>query len=612
MSSVLSQPRSSEAEIRVAHAARERTSPAVSSGDSVDESMGETLERIERLAGVGTFRWDLRGGKVVASARTAELLGQDGSIERITAESLWASVREADRLVLDDALRGLLAGAQTNTMRVHATAASGTERALDVGLECCAWRDGVVTTLFGTVQEARDDATDARIKRLVCYDALTGLPNKILFREQVTYAIRRAARDRAMVALLSIDIDDFRRINDTVGHQVGDRYLKTLSSRIGRCVRGEDVIAASSGVDRISGVARMGGDEFAVLLSRISEPQDAARVARRILETAGASMMLDDDEFFPSLSIGISLYPWDAEDVDSLIRSADTALGHAKESGRSNAHFYSKSMNALAADRLAIESGLRKALQFEEFVLHYQPRVDSTTGKIVSNEALIRWQHPERGLVGPGGFIDSAEHTRLIIPIGAWVLEQACRQNVFWGLRGLPPTPVSVNISAIQFRQPGFAATVRRALEETQLDPRLLELELTESTLMDNSDEAAKILLALKELGVRIAIDDFGTGFSSLAYLKVFPADTLKIDRSFVSGLPGNTKDASITCAIIDLSSRLGMSVVAEGVETVEQLHYLAQAGCREVQGFLFARPMEPHVLEGLWLTGKPLAPASP
>ncbi len=579
--------------------------------DAIDRQR-ELMRRVGRLAGVGLFEWYPGSRQVSASEHALQLLGvgDGGGLE---PTRLWAKVDPQDRDALLQAMRALLSGGEPKRVTVRIVDGDPVEaRAVVVAMESIAARDDRSAGVFGTITAAQQDGSaESKWRRMVCYDGLTGLPNRLLFREQVSYALRRAARDRSLVAVMSLDIDQFRRINETLGHELGDRMLKSLSARIARSLRSEDIIAAGEGHDRSSGVARLGGDEFAILLPRINEPQDAGRVARRLLETVSQSLELDGHTLYPSISAGIALYPWDGDDVDRLLRCADTALGRAMESGGGRAQFYSKSMNALSADRLSLENGLRTAVDQGEFVLHFQPRVDGQTAHIRSTEALIRWNHPDRGVIGPGGFIDVAEQCRLIIPIGAWVLEEACRQNHAWQRAGLPPIPVSVNISSIQFRDPGFVPVVARALELSGLAPRWLELEITESVVMNDAGDAIRIMRALKELGVRISIDDFGTGFSSLAYLKDFPVDALKIDRSFVHDVNRNSRSASITCAVIDLGARLGLEVVAEGVETEEQRRFLLEHGCREMQGFLFARPMPAPALEQHWRGGATMMAAS-
>jgi diguanylate cyclase (GGDEF)-like protein len=442
---------------------------------------------------------------------------------------------------------------------------------------------------------------EARIRRLSCFDTLTGLPNRVLFREQLGLVLRMARRRRETVAVLLADIDGFRRINNSLGHRRGDAVLKAVAERIAACLRDSDVVAGAAQREATRSVARFHGNEFAILLSGLAELHDAQRVAQRLREAIGAPLLLDGSEVFPTLSIGVALYPSDGEDVDSLIAHADIALGRAKDLGKDRTQFYTSSMNTLAAERLELESSLRRAVDGAEFFPVYQPRIDRRSGRLCGTEALVRWRHPQHGVVAPGAFIEVAEQSRLIAPIGEFMLESACRQNLRWQRLGLPPVPVSVNVSAAQVARPDFVNTVACALERSGMHARWLELEITESLLLNDAAGARKTFAAVKALGVRIAIDDFGTGFSSLSYLRDFPFDVLKIDRSFVNGLPAETRTAGVACAIIDLSRRLGLEVVAEGVETEAQSAFLAANGCHLMQGFLFSRPVEPEALLRHW-----------
>lgn len=439
--------------------------------------------------------------------------------------------------------------------------------------------------------------TDSGQAASVCYDSLTGHPNRLLFRDQVNLAMRRAARDRSLLAVLSIDIDLAQAVSGEVGADFSDRLLRALSVRIGHALRAEDLAAARLAPRRGDDAGVQGGGGFSVLLPCVREPQDAVRVAARILESVTRPLQIDGHALAPSLHTGIALFPWDDQEVDGLLHCADAALERACQAADGHAQFFSKPMNALSADRLALENALQAAVEGDGFVLYYQPRVDGETRQVISNEALIRWDQPGRGLAAPGSFLDVAEQSRLILSIGAWVIQQACHQNRAWQDDGLPAVPVSVNVSAVQFRDPGFVASVSQALKASGMAPELLELEITESVLMNEAPEATRILRELKALGIRLAIDNFGTGFSSLAYLKDFPVDVLKIDRSFITDMNRQPASASVACAVIDLANRLGLAVVAEGVETQEQRRFLLENRCRAMHGFLFARPMPADAL---------------
>lgn len=433
---------------------------------------------------------------------------------------------------------------------------------------------------------------EQQIIYLAYHDTLTGLLNRHSFKERLEEASLHAQRYERLAAVLFLDLDRFKRINDTLGHNIGDLLLQGMADRLVNCLRKTDRTARTDREPPPPAVARLGGDEFTILLTDLTQIQDAAHVARRILKIVAEPFNLMGHEVFITASIGITMYPIDGNDVDTLLKNADTAMYHAKDQGRNNFQFYSHTMNATAFDCLALENGLRKALDREEFILYYQPQLDIRTGKIVAVEALIRWQSPDLGLVPPPDFISLAEETGLIQPIGDWVLSTACLQNKAWQDAGFGPLRVTVNLSSHQFRQRDLLATVTRALKDSGLPPALLELELTESAIMQNVETTNFMLAELKAMGLRLAIDDFGTGYSSLSYLKRFPLDVLKVDRSFVHDITTDPDDAAITAAIIAMAHSLNLKVIAEGVETEEQLAFLKAQGCDEIQGFLFSRPL--------------------
>ncbi len=418
------------------------------------------------------------------------------------------------------------------------------------------------------------------VRYLAYYDALTGLPNRMLFNDRLTLAIAHARRNKQKLAIMFLDLDRFKTINDTLGYAVGDRLLQGVAERLKNYLRGEDTLA------------RLGSDRFMLLLPGIIQVEDVAKIAQKLLEAFKRPFHFGDHELYVAASIGITLYPNDGEDIQTLMKNADTALYRAKEQGRDTYQFYTPSMNATALERLKLENSLRRALEREEFVIYYQPQVSLSTGEIVGVEALVRWQHPDLGMVPPMQFIPLAEETGLIVPLGLWVLREACAQNKAWQKSGLPALCMAVNISARLFKQPDLVETIARILKETQLDPNYLELELTEGTIMENAEAAIKTLHQLKEMGVHLSIDDFGTGYSSLSYLKRFPIDTLKIDRSFVWDITTDPDDAAITVLIINMAHNLGLKVVAEGVETKEQLEFLRSHHCDLFQGYLFSQPI--------------------
>ena len=426
----------------------------------------------------------------------------------------------------------------------------------------------------------RRTAAERQLRFVATHDPLTKLPNRALFDETMRHSLARAERNHNRLAVLFVDIDRFKNINDTLGHDAGDRLLQTMARRIADCVRDGDT------------AARFGGDEFVVLIDEPVETGAVADVAQRLLETISKPAMIDRHEVHLTASIGISLYPDDAADGQALIKNADIAMYRAKDRGKNNFQFFSHATNVYTLERLAIESELRRALERDQFVLHYQPIVEAGSGRICGAEALLRWARPDGGLWLPERFISLAEETGLIEPIGEWVLRSACLQAGRWnaGASG-PPLRVAVNLSARQFRQPTFVQTVERILAESDIPGTLIELEITESMVMPDPEAAVIVLTALKAMGLRIAIDDFGTGYSSLAYLKRFPVDSLKIDRSFIRDIPHSEGDVAITTAIVAMAKSLALTVVAEGVETAQQAAFLRELGCSHMQGFYCGSP---------------------
>ena len=421
---------------------------------------------------------------------------------------------------------------------------------------------------------------EEHIQFLANHDALTSLPNRAMFSEVLNLAIENARRYKRNFAVLFIDLDRFKNINDTLGHEAGDKLLKEMGARLTQTVRSSDV------------VARLGGDEFVVLVQEVSEAKQVAVVARKVLSTLVKPMVIQRQECRVTASIGICMFPAEAQDEQALMKNADIAMYRAKEDGKNNYKFYSEEMNIHSFERLALETSLRRGLERNEFLLHYQAKLDLHTGRITGVEALVRWQHPDLGLVPPAQFIPLAEETGLIVPLGKWVLVTACAQNVAWQRDGLPPLNMAVNLSARQFADEDLVKDVAAALKSTGLRPELLELELTESMVIQNTERAGKVLAEIKKMGVRLAIDDFGVGYSSLTHLKRFPIDTLKVDRSFIRDLPQNAEDKALTEAIIAMGKSLNLTVVAEGVETQEQQTFLRDRACDEMQGFFFSKPI--------------------
>jgi diguanylate cyclase (GGDEF)-like protein/PAS domain S-box-containing protein len=442
-------------------------------------------------------------------------------------------------------------------------------------------RRGAVTgavMVFHDVTTAR--ALSLRMAYLAQHDGLTDLPNRALLQDRLIQAIALADRRKRKLALIFLDMDRFKSTNDSLGHSVGDRLLKSVAQRLLACVRSSDT------------VSRQGGDEFVILLPDIAHAEDASICADKMLTAIATPHAIDKHDLHVTGSIGIATYPDDGGDAETLMRNADFAMYHAKEIGRNNVQFFRAEMNTRAVERHSVEDGLRNALERQEFELNYQSKIDLKTGALIGVEALVRWRHPERGLVLPGQFIHVAEECGLIVEIGRWVLREACRQARAWQDAGLPEIRIAVNVSAVELRAKDFIASVRAILADTGMDPQWLEFELTETFLIEGASTTAAVLQDLKDMGLRIALDDFGTGYSSLSFLRRYPIDTVKIDRSFIRNVTTDADDASIVCAVIAMGESLHLSVVAEGIETREQLSFLRQRGCPAGQGFHFGRPV--------------------
>jgi diguanylate cyclase (GGDEF)-like protein len=412
------------------------------------------------------------------------------------------------------------------------------------------------------------------------HDSLTGLPNRLLLWDRINQAIALAHRHSGKVAVLFLDLDGFKHVNDSLGHSVGDKLLQSVAKRLLSCVRSPDT------------VSRNGGDEFIIVLQEMEQPNQAAITARRVLNGMAEAHKIGDVALHVTASVGVSVYPDDGPDAETLVKNADTAMYQAKAAGRETFQFFTPEMNVSAVERQSVEEDLRHALEHHEFVLHYQPKVDVKTGATVGAEALIRWNHPTRGLLSPMTFIPVAEETGLILPIGAWVMREACHQAQSWKDAGLSIGNMAVNVSAIQFRDEKFLEDLFSVLRQTGLDPHSLELEVTEGVLMNNAEVAASTLKAVRDIGIRVSVDDFGTGYSSLSYLRRFPLDSLKIDQSFLHRIYVPPDDAIIVSAIIAMGRSIGLTVIAEGVETVEELAFLKANECDEAQGYYFSRPV--------------------
>lgn len=458
-------------------------------------------------------------------------------------------------------------------------------------------RQGLVTgavIVFHDVSVSREMSSN--MAHMARHDSLTGLPNRVNLTERLTHAIRLAKKYDTQLSVMYIDLDLFKHVNDSLGHNVGDLLLQSVSERLVKCVRATDT------------VCRQGGDEFVILLDNMEHSLDITRIAESLLEAFESPHLINGHFLYTTLSIGISVYPEDGDSVETLMQNADVAMYHAKQYGRNNFQYFNEEMNQRAVRRLSIVNGLRLALKKQQFELYYQPKFNLASGLISGMEALIRWNDPKLGLVYPNSFIDIAEESGLIVPIGNWIITEACRQVQEWQDAGIACVPVAVNVSAVEFNHKNYLSSIRSVLKKTGLNPALLELELTESVLMDYVESSAKVLDKLKLMGISLAIDDFGTGYSSLSYLKRFPINTLKIDQSFVQNMTTNSDDATIVSAVIGMGNNLQHTIIAEGVETEQQLTFLKTLDCDEGQGFLFSHPLTARDFKAFLLAGgKPL-----
>jgi diguanylate cyclase (GGDEF)-like protein/PAS domain S-box-containing protein len=538
-----------------------------------------------QLAAVGIAHVDLAGRFAWSNRRLQEMLGY--SEEELSALTT-RQVSHAEDAHVTDPDRARLHAGEIDTMRVEKRYVRKDGTVFWVRITSALRRAGDGEPLYhiSVIEDITGQKiAQERVHYLATHDELTGLANRALFGQVLDNAIEVAQRNERQCAVLFIDLDRFKIVNDSLGHEAGDQLLKEVAARLPRCVRRSDI------------VARLGGDEFVVLLDDIPDLAVASDVARKILSSVLAPVDIMGHECRITGSIGVAAYPLHARDAATLMKHADTAMYLAKEEGKNNFQFYAADASPMSITHLVLESHLARALERREFSLQYQPRIDIATGTIKGTEALLRWWNPELGTVSPAQFIPLAEDTGLIVSIGKWVLKTACEQNVAWQRRGLPEIVISVNLSPRQFRDPALLDDIAQVLRETGMTPNLLELEITESMIMHNVDLAAEKAAAIKQLGVRLAVDDFGTGYSSLSQLKRFPIDTLKIDRSFVRDIPENADDRAITETIISLGKALNVTVVAEGVETAEQFEFLLAKACDEMQGFLFSKPCHPDAL---------------
>ncbi len=546
------------------------------------------LSNAQRIGEMGDWEWDVRQGRVSASEQAWRIFGRESGLGALEDDQFLTTVHEEDIERVRQACERAIANGDDFAIEHRVVQRGGVLRHVHQQVEVIEQDEqGRALRLAGAVHDItrRKDAEE-QVRRLAYFDTLTGLPNRLLFTEQLIKAVAHAERNGQQLAIMFIDLDDFKRVNDTLGHGAGDELLKQIGARLASSIRDLDSVTHGSFGDDINTIARLGGDEFIVLLNNV-EQHVTGSVARRLVNALAEPVMVQGTELYVSCSVGVATYPGDGNDIETLLMNADTAMYRAKEAGRGGFQFYDRSMNARARERLHMETLLRHAVERDEFVLHYQPRIELATGRIVGAEALIRWQHPERGLLPPKEFIPLAEEAHLVIPIAEWVIGAVCRQIAAWQASGLRAIPVAVNLAAPHLRERALPELVERVLREHALPSSLLEIEVTESILMNDPELSLANARRLAELGVRLSIDDFGTGYSSLSYLKRLPIASLKIDQSFVRDIATDPDDAAIITAIIAMAHSLNLRVVAEGVETEAQRSFLKAHHCDEFQGFL-------------------------
>ena len=551
------------------------------------------LAKAQHMARLGHWDWNVSENRWYFSDEVCRIFGF-ATGDRPADHDALAKVIDPDDL--DHATQlfaAALRGEEKYEVEYRLIPADGTPRVVAEQVQVRLNKEGRPEYVEGTVQDVtkRRHAED-RIRHLVYYDDLTGLPNRQMFSKQVARALRRARRNKQPLAFLILDLDNFKSINETEGHSVGDRLLEQVAGRLSQCVRGEDLISRPFTDAPRPDVFRFGGDEFALLISGLQHEQDASVVARRIVSSLQEPFKVGAYDVYATASIGIALYPTDGDDVGTLLRNADSAMYQAKQKGKNTFEFYTKSLTRICTERMNMEASLRHAIERRELHLCYQPVVGTQSGCFAWAEALLRWNSSDLGLVPPAKFIGLAEETGLIAPIGEWIFREVCRQMQVWKEAGLPPIAVSVNVSARQFQNSELSKSISNILDETRLGPQYLRLELTESAIMADVPRAKLTLQKLSELGVRLSIDDFGTGYSSLSELRWLPLQALKIDQSFVRDLPKDKDAAAIALAIIAMAHSLGIAVVAEGVETEAQLAFLKDHHCDEVQGYLVSPPV--------------------
>ncbi len=540
--------------------------------------LADVINNAQRVAKFGTWDWDSSRGEHFWSDGLYDILGVEKGVQP-SQEQFLSTLHEADRERVHQLLMSAVQERSPFELEARIRLADGKERFMQLrGQVTKVYKNNRVrmTSIIYDITERKE--SEKRLIYLANYDTLTCMPNRNLFQDRLKHAMVKAKRKNSQLALLYLDLDHFKAVNDALGHQAGDKLLVEAAERIKRCIRESDT------------AARLGGDEFTIILEQIDKNGQVAVVAKNLLAHLSQNYRIDNNEVIISASMGITMYPGDGKDVDTLLRKADSAMYFAKEQGRNNYHFFTEELNQQAQERLQLENGLRMALERDQFQLHFQPQIELKTGRIIGAEALLRWTLDHNG-ISPKRFIPILEETGCIVQIGKWVLVEACKAAKEWEKQGYGNLRIAVNLAARQLRQPDIIDVVKDALESSGLAPEYLEIELTESTLIDTSISKQN-LERLEQLGVRLAIDDFGTGYSSLSYLKQYSVDVLKIDQSFITDINKDKDDDAVTSAMVALSHKLDMKVIAEGVETIEQLEYLKGLGCDQAQGFLIAEPM--------------------